>query len=66
MKKIIKSGLNELPLVYQLAEINHNTKEDSIDKNLNNIRSNRFISIKKYNSKKTYAFTSPKPVSKIF
>jgi len=64
MKKIIKKGIEDLPLVYQLAEVQEVQvrKKDSVSKE---VRPNRFIKIEKYDADITQAYKSSKPVSKI-
>jgi len=64
MKKIIKKGIENLPLVYQLADvIETKQKDDSIV--TKEVRPNRFVKLEKYNADKTHAYGAPKPISKI-
>ncbi len=63
MKKIVKKGIEDLPLVYQLAEVQEiqEQKTDEIEE----VRPNRFIKIEKYDADSTQAYRSSKPISKI-
>ncbi len=64
MNKIIKKGVEKLPLVYQLADVEEikSSSENILKKE---IRPNRMMPLPKYVSKMSQAMDPGKPISKI-
>lgn len=64
MKRLIKKGIEKLPLVYQLADVVEIEKaKGTVVKT--ELRPNRFMKLKKYNSEISEVYSPIKPVSKI-